>query len=151
MQVKNKIFPYPVLNNNKLYSNFPDASFEIVYEADEDEFAYILKNIKFSTDSKLINDLFDNQKIDIKLVIECSDTVFRKAFNISKEPKNIRLLKNDFTEKVDISMFAVAKENFRISSNEFDEDYRDIKFEIEKYDILCAMLLDLIKPLWMLK
>lgn len=138
MQVKNKIFPYPVLNNNKLYSNFPDASFEIVYEADEDEFAYILKNIKFSTDSKLINDLFDNQKIDIKLVIECSDTVFRKAFNISKEPKNIRLLKNDFTEKVDISMFAVAKENFRISSNEFDEDYRDIEFEIEKYDILCA-------------
>lgn len=47
MQVKNKIFPYPVLNNNKSYSNFPDASFEMVYEADEDEFAYILKNIKF--------------------------------------------------------------------------------------------------------
>lgn len=138
MQVKNKIFPYPVLNNNKLYSNFPDASFEIVYETEEDEFAYVLKNIKFSTESKLINDLFDSHKIDIKLVVECSDTVYRKAFNINKEPKNIRLLKSDFTEKVDVSMFAIATEDFKMSSKEFDEDYQDIEFEIEKYDILCA-------------
>lgn len=138
MQVKNKIFPYPVLNNNKLYSNFPDAFFEINFEKEEDEFAFILKDIQFSTNSKEINNLFENNKIIIKLVVECSDTVYRKAFNVGKEPKNIRLLKNDFTEKVDISMFAVANENFKISSNEFEEDYRDIEFEIEKYDILCA-------------
>lgn len=138
MQVKKKIFPYPILNNNKLYSNFIDSNFEIVYESVEDEISYILKDLKFSTNSKLINDLFDEGKIVIKLVVECSDTVYRKAFNVGKEPKSIRLFKNDFTEKVDISMFAVANTNFKINSNEFDEDYQGIDFEIEKYDILCA-------------
>ncbi len=138
MQVKNKIFPYPVLNNNRLYSNFGDSSFEIVYEPFEDEYAYILKDIKFLTDSKLINDLYDKKLIKVCLVVECSDTVFRKKIEIDKISSTIRLLKNDFTEKVDVSMFAVAKENFKILSNEFDEDYRDIEFEIEKYDIICA-------------
>ena len=138
MQVKKKIFPYPILNNNKLYSNFIDSYFEIVYESVEDEISYILKDLKFSTNSKLINDLFDEGKIVIKLVVECSDTVYRKAFNVGKEPKSIRLFKNDFTEKVDISMFAVANTNFKINSNEFDEDYQGIDFGIEKYDILCA-------------
>lgn len=138
MQVKKKIFPYPILNNNKLYSNFIDSYFEIVYESVEDEISYILKDLKFSTNSKLINDLFDEGKIVIKLVVECSDTVYRKAFYVGKEPKSIKLFKNDFTEKVDISMFAVANTNFKINSNEFDEDYQGIDFEIEKYDILCA-------------
>ena len=138
MQVRNKIFSYPVLNNNKLYSNFKDSYFEIVYTPEEDDYAYILKDIKFSTDSQFINSLFDENKIDIKLIVECSETVYRKAFSIDKVAKNIRLLKNDFTEKVDVSMFAVAKENFIMSSNEFDEDYQGIEFEIEKYDIICA-------------
>ena len=138
MQVKSKIFPYPVLNNNKVYSNFPNAFFEISFTPAEDELAYVLSDIKFSTDSKLVNDLFDEEKIEIRLVVECSDTVFRKAFIIGKEPKNIKLFKSDFTEKVDISMFAVATQDFVMSSNEFDEDYQNIDFEIEKYDIVCA-------------
>lgn len=138
MQVKNKIFPYPVLNNNKLYSNFGDYSFEIMYEPSEDEYAYILKDIKFSTESKFINDLYDKKLIKVFLVVECSDTVFRKKIEVDKISSTIRLYKNDFTEKVDISMFAVATKNFTLSSSEVDEDYQDIEFEIEKYDILCA-------------
>lgn len=138
MQVKSKIFPYPILNNDRLYSNFIDSFFEISFEAAEDDTAYILNNLHFVTDSKLINNLFEEGKIAIKLVVECSETVYRKTFDVSKEPRNFRLRKVDFTEKVDVSMFACATQDFKMSSIEFEEDYQGIEFEIEKYDILCA-------------
>ena len=138
MQVRRKIFPYPILNNDKLYSNYADAFFEITYETAEDESAYTLTGLHFTTNSELINKLFDENKIAIKLIIECSETVYRKAFDISKTPRNIILRKVDFSEKVEVSMFACASQNFIMSSDEFDDDYKGIGFEIEKYDIICA-------------
>lgn len=138
MQVKGKIFPYPVINHNKNYSNFANSDFKIIFDSVEDSVSYILKNCHFETESKLIKDLYNEGKIDIVLIIECSDTVYRKSFQISTIGKDIVLLKVDFTEKVDISMFAYAKENFKMISDEFDEDYRDVEFDIEKYDIIGA-------------
>lgn len=136
MQVKGKIFPYPVINHNKAFSNYNDKNFQIVFEPQEDEKSYILKNCRFESDSSLINKLYNDGKIGIVLVVECSDTVYRKSFEVSKTGKDLTLLKVDFTEKVDISMFAYAKDNFLMQSNEFEEDYKDINFEIEKYDIV---------------
>lgn len=138
MQVKGKIFPYPVINNNKAFSNFNDKNFQIAYEPAESEYAFILKNCRFETDSVLISNLYNEGKIGITLIVECSDTVYRKSFEIKPEGCDITLLKVDFTEKVDISMFAFAKENFVVSSDEFEDDYKDVTFEIEKYDIIGA-------------
>ena len=138
MQVRGKIFPYPIINHNKNYSNFVDSDFKINYEPIETDTAFILKNCYFETGSELINTLYDTNKIEIVLIIECSDTVYRKLFPIGKYGKDYELLKVDFTEKVDVSMFAYAKENFSMNSNEFDEDYHDMEFEIEKYDIIGA-------------
>lgn len=138
MQVKGKIFPYPVLNDNKVFSNFVGKSFQIVCETSENENSYILKNCRVETDSSLISTLYQEGKIGIVLIVECSDTVYRKSFEITFEGKDLVLLKTDFTEKVDISMFAYAKEDFTMQSAEFDEDYRGIDFEIEKYDIVGA-------------
>ncbi|MCR4661534.1 MAG: hypothetical protein K5765_05990 [Clostridia bacterium] len=138
MQIKNKIFPYPILNNNPSFSNYTNSSFVINYSTDENNDEYILKGVHFETNSSIVNELCDDNKITVYLIIECSETVYRKKFKIDKTPKDITLLKSDFSEKVEISMFACANENINIVSNEFDEDYRNINFEIEKYDILCA-------------
>lgn len=138
MQVRNKIFPYPVINNNKIYSNFKDLNFELSYEPLETETAFILKNAKFSTDSNTIINLFNEGKIGIAVIVECSDTVYRKAFEVSQEAKDLILSKADFTEKVDVSMFAYAKESFKFDSNELEDDYSNIVFDIDKYDILGA-------------
>ena len=140
MQVKAKIFPYPIINNNKAFSNYNDKNFQIVFDEPpaEDEKSYILKNCRFESDSTLINRLYSEGKLGIVLIVECSNTVYRKSFEVSKTGKDLILLKVDFTEKVDISMFAYAKESFTIQSDEFEEDYKGIDFEIEKYDIVGA-------------
>ena len=138
MQVKGKIFPYPVINHNKAFSNFGDKSFQIAFEPQENEKSYILKDCRFETDSSLISTLYAEGKIGIVLIVECSDTVYRKSFDVSNVGKDLVLMKVDFMGKVDISMFAYAKEAFMMKSDEFEEDYKDIVFEIEKYDIIGA-------------
>lgn len=138
MQVKGRIFPYPVLNNNPVFSGFKSESFSLNYEAVEDESNYTLKDLTFATESKAINSLFKEGKIGICLIVECSDTVYRKKFELTEKTKDIVLKKVDFVEKVCISLFAYAKEDFKLVSEEFDDDYKGIDFQIEKYDIVAA-------------
>ena len=138
MQVKNRLFPYPVINHNQILSNFGTSDFQLLYESEETDKAYLLKNARFFTESNVINQLYDDGKITISCVVECSNTVYRKKFKLNREGSTIELPKVDFTERVDISMFATATEDFKFSSDEFDDDYAGIDFEIEKYDIIGA-------------
>ena len=136
MQVKNKIFPYPIINNNKNYSNFNELAFDLIYEPEETKNAYILKNTRFFTESKTILKLIKEGKIGITVVVESSNSVYRKSFEITEETKDITLFKSEFLERVDISMFAYAKKDFIFQSDEVDEDYLGISFNIDKYDIV---------------
>lgn len=136
MQVKNKIFPYPIINNNKNYSNFNELAFDLIYEPEETKNAYILKNTRFFTESKTILKLIKEGKIGIAVVVESSNSVYRKSFEITEETKDITLFKSEFLERVDISMFAYAKKDFIFQSDEVDEDYLGISFNIDKYDIV---------------
>ena len=55
MQVKNRLFPYPVINHNQILSNFGASDFQLLYEGEENDNAYVLKNARFLTESNLIN------------------------------------------------------------------------------------------------
>lgn len=139
MQVKNRIFPYPVLNNNEFLSNFLNASFTLNYEEAENDDYYVLKGVSFNTDSPIINKLFDEKKISVVCIIECSYTVVRKSFRLDKDTAiDIPLFKQDFRDRVDISMFAYANDSFVFSSDEVDDDYQGIDFNIDKYDIIAV-------------
>lgn len=138
MQVKSKIFPYPVINHDANFSNYANNSFELVFEEYEEDSAIVLKNCHFETNSKEIQKLFEEQKIGIVLVVECSATVYRKAYEMTTFAQDVYLSKCDFVGKVEVSMFAYAKESFILDSDEYDEDYQGIPFEIDKYSIIGA-------------
>lgn len=139
MQVKKKTFSYPFLNNDQRFSSYKDKYFRLCYETDEDDNNYYLNNCYFECNSELINKLYDNKKINVLLIIECSKTIVRISKNITKEPTNIVLPKTDFLSRVDISLFAYALDNFVLKeSDEFYEEYNGYEFEIEKYVLLCA-------------
>lgn len=138
MQVKKKIFPYPIINHNLSLSNFGEKTFVLAFEQEQDEYSFILKNARFETDSEFINSLYDTGKVFVFCVIECSDTVYRKKCKLDREGQDIILPKVDFTERVDISMFAVAALDFIYQSNEFEDEYNGVEVEIEKNDIIGA-------------
>lgn len=139
MLVGNKLFPYPVLNNDISKSTYQERTFTFSYEEIDSDNDYCLNNVRFDSDSDIFNQLFDEGKIKVRCVIECSQSVFRQSFEISRETgNNISISKSNLTERVVVSAFAYATENFTIKSNEFVEDYQNVDFEIEKYDILAV-------------
>lgn len=139
MQVRNRLFPYPVLNHNPAYSNYPGKDFSLIYEEEETDNEYILKNLHFETNSEYIQKLMEEGKIGVVCVVECSYTVFRKRYFVNNVfGDDLILNKKDFAERVNISMFAYAKENINMNSTEFDSDYGELSFAIDKNNILAA-------------
>lgn len=139
MQVKNKLYPYPILNHNMINSTFFNKDFKLCFESDKTKEELRLNNIHFETDSQYLLDLYLAGYIGVVCIIECSQTVFRKCYPLNNlTGKAIVLKNNDFNGRVEISMFAYAKKEFSMKSDEFLEDYQGIVFSIDKYDILAV-------------
>ena len=139
MLVGNKLFSYPVLNNDLSKSTYLDKVFKFDYDEEETEDKYYLHNVRFESDSVLLNELYNQGKIRVKCVVECSQSIFRQSYLIGNQPgQTICLNKADLTERVVISAFAYVTDNISIESEEFAEDYKNVNFEIEKYDIVAV-------------
>ncbi len=139
MQVKNKLFPYPVLNRDTINSAYFNKSFNLLYDTEITKDALILKNIRFETNSGYLLKLYEQGKIGVVCIVECSYTVIRRFYPIGNtKGQNITLLNNDFNGKVELSMFAYAKEDIILNSDELLDDYNGINFIIDKYDILAV-------------
>lgn len=142
MQVKRKVFPYPILNKDKLLSNYGDCEFELKFDGyvdDDENNAIVFKNLRFDCTSNLLLDLYEEAKVEVVCIVECSNTIYRKTKRLTKDGCDLCLFKNDFSGKIFISIMAYATTDFSLKSSlEFEEDYQGIDFEISKYDIVAA-------------
>lgn len=139
MLIGNKLFSYPILNSDLSKSTYQNKFFNFAYDDEESDKQYFLRNVRFESDSELINKLYNGGKIKVKCVVECSQSIYRQSFELTnKTGVDICLDKANLTERVIISAFAYATENISITSDEFSDDYQGVVFEIEKYDILAV-------------
>lgn len=136
MQIGKKLFPYPTINNSKNASCFQNSHFALIYEDAEDDNNLVLKNAHIELDNQVLIELFEQGKVDATVIVECSSTIFRKSFNISRIPKDIIVPITNLRDQVVISCFVYVKEDFSYISDDFLEDYKGYTFNIEKYDIL---------------
>ena len=116
---------------SKLKSNFA-----LIYDDAEDDNNLVLKNAHIELDNQTLIELFEQGKIDATVIVECSSTIFRKSFKISRIPKDIIVPVMNLRDQVVISCFVYATEDFSYISDDFLEDYQGYTFNIEKYDIL---------------
>lgn len=139
MRLGKRLFPYPILNNEKLYSQFKDSTFTLTYDEELTNDEYILKNIKCELTNNTIISLIDEGKARIVCVIECPETMFRNNYTLSLNPSTIKLPLRDLNGKISVSAFVIATQNIEnYISQDFLEDYEGYFFEIEKYDILAV-------------
>lgn len=137
MQIGNKLFPYPTINNNILKSCFKDTIYEFKYEDKNDGQNYILDNSYIDINNEYIKKLISEGYIGAGLIIECPTTVFRKMYELTLEPQTIKINIGDLRDKVVISCYLYAKKNISdYKDNDFLEDYQGYSFEIEKNDII---------------
>ena len=139
MQIGNKLFPYPILNRTKNLSAYKTSDFYFDYEETDDETDFVLHNAHYVLKNDELRDLVTNGKAEVKLLVECSPTVFRENYTITEEPSDIRIPFGSLKDRVVISCFMYAKENITcFSSSDFLEDYAGYQFDIDKYSILAV-------------
>lgn len=136
MRIGKKLFPYPTINNSKNASCFQNSNFALIYDDVEDDNNLVLKNAHIELDNQELLKLFEQGKIDAAVIVECSSTIFRKSFKISRIPADIKIPITNLRDQVVISCFVYATEDFSYKNDDFLEDYQGYTFNIEKYDIL---------------
>lgn len=139
MRVGKRLFPYPLLNNNPLYSQYLNSSISFKYNEVITKTQFILDDIQCNIDCEYISSLIEDGYAEAVLVVECAQTMLRKHYTITDDMNDIKIPLMDVNGKVDISLFVVAVKdipNFRC--NDFLEDYSDYEFYIEKNDILAV-------------
>ncbi len=141
MRIGKRLFPYPILNCEKVYSQYKQSVFSLQYdeEISEDKQYYLLNNLHCDLDNPMLIDLINTERAEIICVVECPSTMYRKCHVLPLHPINLKIPLTDLNNKVNVSAFVVAKEDIdNYYSEDFLDDYGGIKFSIEKHDILAA-------------
>lgn len=139
MQIAKKIFPYPIINRESQYSTYNNSSFSLELEEIDSERIFYLKKVRYSTDSELLKKLINDKKVEVALIIECSETIYRKKIILNEEGIDIPLYKSDFSGRVVYSIYAYTIQDIILeTSDEFLEDYQGINYDLEKYSIIAA-------------
>lgn len=137
MHVGKRLFPYPVLNNNKLYSQFKEGTFTLSYSEGVEDDKFVLSDVLCELKSEYLLNLIAEGKAQVVCIVECANTMFRKPYILQPNTKNeIIISLADLNGKYSVSAYIVAKEDFEYSSSDFYSDYDGYLFQIEKNDIL---------------
>lgn len=135
MKLSSRSYPYPVVGNR---DDVPGAAFQAALEMTTDRQAvYIDTLIKCS--SKTINDLVKKGDACFVVHIECSNTLYRKAFEFTEENHRLQIPSDNLNDAVEINIFTRAKKN--LSGYRVDKahaDYGSVSFSVEKGDIIAV-------------
>lgn len=146
MQIGNRIFPYPVLNRDEYLSDYvAESVFKLCFDVDEDGIPFVengevlFKNLHYTLEDASLSKLVDEGKLRGAFIVECSASVYRKRFDISSTPTDLRISAREINGNVVASCYLYATAsipNFR--SVGFVSEYAGYSFDIDKFDILAV-------------
>lgn len=137
MKVGKKLFPYPTLNNSDLLNSYVESHYSVQFDMVQEENNLVLKNTHIDIENMSIERFLEDGRARAILIIECSQTIYRKIIEISLKSQDIKIPLSDLNGTVELSSYIYATKDIENYNSEyFLEDYRDYNFNIEKYDIL---------------
>lgn len=137
MQIGNKMFPYPTINNIGLRNCFKETTYAFKCNDYNDGQNYILEDAYVEINNENIKRLMSEGYLGVGLIIECSTTVFRKMYEITIEPQTIKIPIGDLRDRVEISCYIYAKKEIeKFQDDDFLEEYNGYSFKIDKNDII---------------
>ena len=135
MEIKYKLYPYPVLwNKNDDYKMPSEFSAEI---KTEENFKNTKLKIKFFLKDKEIEKLIKENKAEYVIHIEAPSTYFRELISTRETEITYELKDRDILGKLEINFFILAKQDIRGYRNDnFNEDYSSEAFNLKKGNII---------------
>jgi hypothetical protein len=135
MRLSSRSYPHPVVGNR---DDVPGAGFQATLEMTTDkEMIYIDAVVKSS--SKTINDLIKKKDASVVMHVECSNTLYRRAFEFHDGSYRAQIPVDSLNDAVEVNVFvraARALSGYRVDAAH--PDYGNATFDIEKSDILAV-------------
>ncbi len=134
MQLKNKLFSYPVMSDDR------DDYKKITFKTDvnvKNNINTLEFNLSYSLENRELLELYEKNKIDIIFHIECSKSSYREIV-IMKNSSNKKVIDaKKIIGKTIVSSYIVAKEDLLdFKNDDFDDDYQGYSFNINKGNVL---------------
>lgn len=134
MDLRNKLFPHPVLSCSS--DDFVDSSFDFKLEA-ANGINEIILTADFDLENEELQLLIDENKAEFLIHIECSYTFFRTTFRTSNDHIVKKIPEKSLDGKVSVCAFIIARENlFNYTNSKFNSDYMGLKFDLKRGSIL---------------
>lgn len=140
MNLRNKSFPYPLLDTNDFgRDDYLHGTFEAEIEISElgnDQFRV---TARYSCDVSELCDLVGKGHANFCLVIICSQTFVRRAFLTNESNQKIDLSTDNFYGEVKlIPQIVVVKEVPNYYSKSLNEEYGQASFHLSEGDVLAV-------------
>lgn len=134
MEIKNRLYPHPVLRENN--DDYINSSFEIDLSYERD-IKRLKLNISFKLNNKTLEKMILDEKAQYVIHIECPKTSYRRITTTIEKSLSENLKDENILGKIQVTSFIVAKESILNYENEsFNSDYFGMKFNLEKGTIL---------------
>ena len=135
MEIKYKLYPYPVLwDKNDDYKK--PSKFSVEVDPKED-FKNIKLKINFLLKDKEIEKLIKENKAEYVVHIEGTSTYFREIISTKETEIKYVLKDRDILGRLQVNFFILAKQDIKDYRNDnFNEDYSSETFNLKKGNII---------------
>ena len=133
MRLSQRSYPHPVVGNR---DDVPGAAFQAAIEMSADK-QQVYLDVKVNCSSQTINSLIESSTATYVLHIECSNTLFRRAFEFTVGEYRISIPADNLNDVVEVNVFVKAQKglnDYRV--DKAHDDYGDNRFKINRGDIL---------------
>lgn len=135
MRLSNKSFPHPVVGNG---DDVPGAAFQCAFQyASDKQFYFIDATVACS--SVTLNKLVDRGAARFVLHVECTNTLFREAFDFCDQNKRFEIPASKLNGTVEVNCFVRAAKplpKYRVDGAH--DDYGTTAFDVRAGDILAV-------------
>jgi hypothetical protein len=135
MKLSQRSYPHPVVGNR---DDVPGAAFQAAVEITADkENVYI--DVAAQCSSSTINELLSAGSAKHVLHVECSNTLFRRAFDLPDSSSRVAIPAENLNDAVEVNVFVRAmRDAAGYAVEAAHPDYEGVTFEIRDGDILAV-------------
>lgn len=135
MEIKNRLFPYPVLCEDT--DDYIDGSFSVNTEILSQDINSLILGFKMNLDNPGLKKLISSGYAEYIIHIECSKTAFRTVIHTFSDEETYRINNSKINGEIELLGLVVAKKDiYFYRNNSLNDDYDDVDIMIPEAAIL---------------
>ncbi len=135
MRLSQRSYPHPVVGNR---DDVPGAAFQGTVEMTSDQ-QQVYIDATITCSSATVNSLVSSGAATFVLHVECSNTLFRRAYEFSDTTHRVLILADNLNDAVEVNLFVRAlKDLHDYRVERAHPEYGDAAFQVKRGDILAV-------------